>query len=65
MLNGDDDVLFPVAASQEPLFSLLGTPLNDKRHVVFDSGHGLPFTHANQISAEVLPWLDRYLGPVD
>ena len=65
MLNGDDDVGFPVAASQEPLFALLGTPPNDKRHVVFDSGHGLPFTHANQIIAEVLPWLDRYLGPVD
>jgi hypothetical protein len=43
------------------MFRLLGTPGKDKRRVVFDSGHSVPRT---ELIKEVLPWLDRYLGPV-
>ena len=41
--------------------SVLGTPANAKRRVVFEGGHFLPRT--NMVS-ETLGWLDHYLGPV-
>jgi hypothetical protein len=50
-----------VDTAQRPLFELLGTPAADKRHVVFESGHALAL---RDIARQMLPWLDRYLGPV-
>ncbi len=61
MLNGRYDSMFPVETSQQVLFDLLGTPLPDKKHVVFESGHQPP---VDRLSREVLQWLDRYLGAV-
>ena len=61
MLDGRFDFLFPATTSQEPMFRLLGTPKEQKRRVLFDSGHDLP--RAGLIK-ETLDWLDRYLGPV-
>ena len=61
MLNGRFDHYFPVETSQRPFFSLLGTPPSQKRHVIADGGHFVP---RNQLIAETLDWLDRYLGPV-
>jgi dienelactone hydrolase len=61
MLNGRYDNFFPIETSQRPMFRLLGTPLDRKRHVIYDGGHFVP--RALLIS-EVLDWLDRYLGPV-
>ena len=61
MLNGRSDFVYPVETSQEPLYRLLGTPAEDKRHVVFESGHAVP---RNELIKETLDWLDRYLGPV-
>jgi eukaryotic-like serine/threonine-protein kinase len=62
MLNGRYDDLFPLESSQLPLFRLLGTPAKDKRHVLYDAGHGdLP--HKEEVR-ESLDWLDKYLGPV-
>ena len=62
MLNGRYDDLFPLESSQLPLFRLLGTPDKDKKHVVFEAGHGdLP---AREEVRESLDWLDKYLGPV-
>ena len=61
MLNGRSDYFYPVETSQEPLFRMLGTPAEDKRHVVFESGHAPP---RNELIRETLDWLDRYLGPV-
>ena len=61
MMNGRDDFLSPLEQSQIPMFRLLGTPANDKRRVVFDSGHSVPRT---ELIKEVLAWLGRYLGPV-
>ena len=61
MVNGKYDYFFPPETSQEPLFRRLGTPSQHKRHVVFECGHAPPST---PLAKEVLPWLDRYLGPV-
>jgi dienelactone hydrolase len=62
MLNDRYDSYFPTETSQVPCFRLLGTPDKDKKHVVYDTGHGsLP--HTEEIR-ESLDWLDKYLGPV-
>jgi cephalosporin-C deacetylase-like acetyl esterase/predicted Ser/Thr protein kinase len=61
MLNGRFDFIFPTASSQEPMFRLLGTPKEQKRRVVYDTGHDIPRT---EMIKESLNWLDRYLGPV-
>lgn len=61
MVNGQQDFIFPVASSQDPLFRMLGVARADKRHVTVDSGH-LPPTEP--VIKESLDWLDRYLGPV-
>ncbi len=61
MVNGRYDYIFPYESFQVPLFSLLGTPPEHKRHVVYESGHIIPI---NPTNAEIAAWLDRYLGPV-
>jgi hypothetical protein len=61
MMNGRYDFIYPVAASQEPMFRLLGTPAEQKRRVVYDTAHDIP---RNELIKESLNWLDRYLGPV-
>lgn len=61
MLNGRLDSIEPVDAAQLPMYDLLGTPEEHKRHQIYDSGHGMPL---NPIIRETLDWLDRYLGPV-
>lgn len=62
MLNGRDDYLFPVESSQKPLFRLLGTPENHKRHVLYEGAHGI-YSELIVVK-DMLDWLDRYLGPV-
>ena len=61
MLNGRYDDDFPLQASQVPFFRLLGTPDQDKKHVLYETGHDLP--HKDEVR-ESLDWLDKYLGPV-
>jgi formylglycine-generating enzyme required for sulfatase activity/dienelactone hydrolase len=61
MINGRYDFVLPPETSQQPLFRLLGSPAADKRYVILESGHGLPFTPWFK---ETLDWLDHYLGPV-
>jgi serine/threonine protein kinase/formylglycine-generating enzyme required for sulfatase activity/dienelactone hydrolase len=61
MLNGRYDYIWPGPTSQEPMFRLLGTPIGQKRRVVYDTGHGIP---QNEVIKESLNWLDRYFGPV-
>jgi dienelactone hydrolase len=61
MLNGRYDSFFPHETAQVPMFKLLGTPEEHKRHLVYDTGHGVP---RNQLIKESLEWLDKYLGPV-
>jgi dienelactone hydrolase/tRNA A-37 threonylcarbamoyl transferase component Bud32 len=61
MLNGRYDHFFPVETSQLPMFRLLGTPPDRKRHVIYDGGHFVP---RGLLISETLDWLDRYLGAV-
>ncbi len=61
MLNGTIDFFYPATTSQEPMFRLLGTPMEHKRRVVYATGHNVP---RNELIKEMLEWLDRYLGPV-
>ena len=61
MVNGRYDYIFQYESSQIPLFNLLGTPPEHKRHVVFESGHIIPI---NPTDLEISAWLDHYLGPV-
>lgn len=61
MLNGRYDFIHPVDTDQLALFRFVGSPPNQKRHVLFDTGHmGRP----EQYIKETLDWFDRYLGPV-
>jgi eukaryotic-like serine/threonine-protein kinase len=62
MLNGRYDDDFPLESSQLPFFHLLGTPANDKKHVIYEGGHGA-FPRPDAVR-ESLHWLDKYLGPV-
>ena len=61
MLNGKHDFYFPYETSQVPFFKLLGTPEDQKRMVINESGHSFPRT---ELAKESLAWLDRYLGSV-
>lgn len=61
MLNGEHDIVFPLETAQKPLFDLLGTPPQDKRHYKTPAAHAVP---RNEAIKETLDWLDRYLGPV-
>ena len=65
MLNGDQDFIFPLQTSQQPLFQALGTPAADKRHVLYPGGHEIFATQRSQVIQEVVSWLDRYLGRVE
>ena len=61
MLNGRYDFFFPVESSQEAFFRLLGSPSDQKKHLLYDTGHNLP---RNELIKETLNWFDQYLGPV-
>jgi dienelactone hydrolase len=61
MINGRYDFVLPLQTCQEPFFRLLGSPPQDKRHVLYDTGHSPPQL---PVMKEALNWLDRYLGPV-
>jgi serine/threonine protein kinase/formylglycine-generating enzyme required for sulfatase activity len=62
MFSGRYDYEFPVQSSQDPLFHFLGTPNNDKKHVIYEGGH-MAFPRPAAVR-ECLDWLDKYLGPV-
>jgi pimeloyl-ACP methyl ester carboxylesterase len=62
MLNGRYDATFPLESSQLPLFHFLGTPAGDKKHVIYEGGHGI-FPRPGAVR-ECWDWLDKYLGPV-
>jgi dienelactone hydrolase len=64
MINGVYDGIFPLEESQKPLFRLLGTPDEYKKHIVYETGHSFG-RYRNQATREMLAWLDRYLGPVE
>ena len=61
MLNGRYDFFFPVDSSQEPFYRMLGSKKDQKKHLIYDSGHTIP---RNELIKETLNWLDQYFGPV-
>jgi predicted esterase len=62
MLNGRNDALFPFETSQVPLYRLLATAPEAKRHLTFPGGHS-SFGWTNELIKESLDWLDRWFGP--
>ncbi len=65
MLNGREDSIFPYEKAQKPLFNLLGTPDDHKKHLVFPGGHSISWKYRKQYLQAITDWLDRYLGPVN
>jgi len=63
MINGEYDAIFPLPTSQLPMFKLLGTPDEHKRHVLVKDSHVALIRHERM--QETLNWFDRYLGPVE
>ncbi len=63
LVNGRHDFNFPLRTSQLPFFELLGTPDDQKRHVVLESGHIPP--HFSDVIRACLAWAERWLGPVE
>jgi serine/threonine protein kinase/formylglycine-generating enzyme required for sulfatase activity len=61
MLNGKYDFYFPELSSQEPFYRLLGTKKEQKKHLIYESGHNIP---RNELIKEILNWLDQQLGGV-
>ena len=62
MLNGRYDFFFPIESNQEPFYRLLGTKKEQKKHLLYDTGHNIP---RNELIKETLNWLDQYLGRVN
>jgi eukaryotic-like serine/threonine-protein kinase len=63
MVNGRYDYVFSLELSQNPMFSMLGTPKQDKQHVILETPHDVTEQRPQLVKA-VLDWLDRFLGPV-
>jgi formylglycine-generating enzyme required for sulfatase activity/predicted Ser/Thr protein kinase/dienelactone hydrolase len=63
MVNGRYDYTFPVETAQDPLFRMLGTPADEKSHVVLDTPHDVTEDRSKLVKV-VLDWLDKYLGRV-
>jgi eukaryotic-like serine/threonine-protein kinase len=64
MVNGRYDFVCSPDRAQEPMFRMIGTPPADKRRVIFDTPHDVS-QKREQLSKEVLNWLDKYLGRVN
>jgi eukaryotic-like serine/threonine-protein kinase len=60
MINGKFDHMAPYERSQRPMFTLLGTPANQKKHILYDGGH---FQYPlNSVARNASDWFDEYLG---
>jgi serine/threonine protein kinase/dienelactone hydrolase len=64
MVNGRYDFAFSLEKAQNPLFAMLGTPDENKQHLVLDTPHDVTAERPQLIKA-VLDWLDHYLGRVN
>jgi serine/threonine protein kinase/class 3 adenylate cyclase/formylglycine-generating enzyme required for sulfatase activity/dienelactone hydrolase len=58
LISGKYDYTFPVESSQKPLMARLGTPEENKKHVVLEGGH-FPLPRLPMMN-ETLAWLDKY-----
>lgn len=57
MVNGDADYIFPVESTQLPMFDMIGTDPEHKKHVILDGGH---MPEKSPFAREILAWLDIY-----
>ncbi len=64
MVNGRHDYAFSPGKAQIPLFQMLGSPKDDKQHILLDTTHDVTERRAELIQ-NVLGWLDKYLGRID
>ena len=66
MINGKDDILYDVERSQKPLFDLLGTPAQHKRHRIYPGDHGFAWNSTDEqvkeVRRDIVNWLDEYFG---
>ena len=62
MLNGHYDFFFPVESTQDPFYRLLGSKKDQKKHLLYETGHNIP---RNELIKQTLDWLDQYLGAVN
>jgi hypothetical protein len=60
LLNGHYDFFFPERDTQVHFYNLLGSRKDEKKRIVYDTGHAIPH---NELIKETLNWLDLYLGP--
>ncbi|MCO4812710.1 MAG: SUMF1/EgtB/PvdO family nonheme iron enzyme [Gammaproteobacteria bacterium] len=58
MLNGQYDIVFPYETGQIPMFELLGTAPEQKKHYVTPGAHIVP---RDILIRETLDWFDKYL----
>jgi dienelactone hydrolase len=61
LISGEYDSNFSLEQRAKPLFDLLGTPEDQKHHVICESDH---FIQKNIVVKDVLWFLDKYLEPV-
>jgi pimeloyl-ACP methyl ester carboxylesterase len=64
MVSGLHDYVLPYEMGQLPFFRLIGTPDEEKEHIVYPGGHSLTWEVRKDYEKDVLNWLDRKLGPV-
>jgi len=62
MLNGKHDMFFPVETSQKPMFDFIGSSKENKKIIIYESGHLVPRT---DFVKETLNWYDKYLGVIN
>jgi hypothetical protein len=61
MINGRYDFVFPLETCQEPMFRAFAAPAQDKKSILYDTGHMAP---ALPMMKDTPNWLGHYLGPV-
>ncbi|TXS96201.1 SUMF1/EgtB/PvdO family nonheme iron enzyme [Parahaliea maris] len=61
LFTGRDDFNFSLEGAQQPYFDALGSPVDQKRHVVVEGGH-IPAGYVETVRA-LLAWSDQWLPP--
>ena len=53
------DMTISFETSQIPMYNFLGTKTKHKKHIIYETGHSIPF---NELAKESLDWLEKYLN---
>ena len=70
MINGQQDLIFPLNTSQKPMLKMLGKLYEgtddqiDKDHMTYPGGHSNYQFLNSDVRENVLEWMDDHLGPV-